>query len=150
MAMVEQSSPNLEDVLREIILVSKKMPQFFEQSLKRVDLTLTEFLMLQQLSLAGPTPMAKLGDETLVSKAAVTGITDELEGKGFVKRVRGSRDRRVVHVEITPEGRKQFAVAKRMQDDMVRRLASLLSPDEIRNLSDSYEKLNEFMGKESA
>jgi len=94
--------------------------------------------------------MTKLGDETLVSKAAITGITDELEGKGFVKRVRGSGDRRVVHVEITPEGRKQFAVAKRMHDDMVRRLASLLNPDEIRVLFGSYEKLNEFMGKESA
>ena len=136
--------------MREMTLVSKKMPQFFEQLLKRVDLTLTEFRMLQQLSLAGPTPMTKLGDETLVSKAAITGITDELEGKGFVKRVRGSGDRRVVHVEITPEGRKQFAVAKRMHDDMVRRLASLLNSDEIRVLFGSYEKLNEFMGKESA
>ena len=150
MAMVEQSSPNLEDVLREIILVSKKMPQFFEQSLKSVDLTLTEFRMLQQLSLAGPTPMAKLGDETMVTKAAVTGITDALEGKGFVRRVRGSGDRRVVHVEITPEGRKQLAAAKRIHDDMVRKLTSLLNPDEIRALFGSFEKLNEFMGKESA
>jgi len=148
--MVEQSSPNLEDVLREIILVSKKMPQFFEQSLKSVDLTLTEFRMLQQLSLAGPTPMAKLGGETLVSKAAITGLTDELEGRGFVKRVRGSGDRRVVYVEITPAGRKQLAAARRKHDDMVRRLATLLDPDEIRVLFASYEKLNEFMGQESA
>ena len=86
----------------------------------------------------------------MVSKAAVTGITDKLERKGFVKRMRGSGDRRVVHVELTPEGRKQFAVAKRLHDDMVRRLYSLLNPDEIRVLLSSYEKLNEFMGKESA
>jgi len=143
------STPSPEVVFRAIMLASKKMPHFFDKVLEEVDLRLTEFRVLQRLSEMGPTPMAKLSDETLVTKAAVTAITDEMEQKGLVKRVREPTDRRIIKVEMTPAGSRLYALAKQRHEAIIARIISLLDPDEIKVLLRSYEKLNKFIDQES-
>jgi DNA-binding MarR family transcriptional regulator len=108
---VNRTSPSPAEVFRAIILASKKLPHFFDKALEESGLRLTEYRELQMLSVVGPTSMIKLSDEMLVTKTAVTAITDEMEQKGLVKRVRDTIDRRIVYIEITPEGEKLFAIA---------------------------------------
>ena len=140
-----EASPNPVHVFRAIFLANMKMPHLFEKSLEEVGLRLTEYNVLQRLSVSGPTPMAKLTDETLVTKAAITAITDHMEKRGMVKRVRDSADRRIVNVQVTPEGRKLFAVAKKRHDAILTKFVSVLDAEETRVLLRAYEKLNKFV-----
>jgi len=137
--------PNPAAVFRAMNVASKRLPHYFDKALGTVDLRLTEFSVLQQLSESGPTPMVRLSDENLVTKAAVTGIIDAMETKGLVRRVRDSSDRRVVNIQMTPAGKKLFAVARRRHQAVVKGFVSTLEPDEIRVLVRSFEKLIRFI-----
>lgn len=52
----------------------------------------------------GPKAAGELSAGTGLSSAATTTLIDRLEGRGFVRRVRDSVDRRRVLVEMTPDG----------------------------------------------
>ena len=59
----------------------------------------------------GPITPGDIGERTLVSSGTVTGTLDQLEYRGWVRRLPNPDDRRSVLVEITDEGR---AVADRL------------------------------------
>jgi DNA-binding MarR family transcriptional regulator len=146
---VISSTPDPMDVWRALLLMGKKMPQFFDKVLGPVDLRFTEYKLLQKLAEAGATPMAKLSDEMYVTKAGVTAITDEMEQKGLVKRVRDGDDRRIVNVEMTTAGKKLYGQARQKHLAFVKKFVSDLEPEEIRTLLRIYNKLNQFLEKES-
>jgi len=153
-ASTESSGPRREPpptptaVFRAMNSASRRLPHYFDKAFGTIDLRLTEFSVLQQLSESGPTPMVRLSDENLVTKAAVTAIIDEMETKGLVRRVRDSSDRRVVNVRLTPAGKKLFLVARRRHQTIVNAFVSLLEPDEVRSLVRSFDKLAKFMDEQ--
>jgi MarR family transcriptional regulator, 2-MHQ and catechol-resistance regulon repressor len=142
------SPPSPAVVFRAMNSASKRLPHYFDKAFGSVDLRLTEFAVLQQLSESGPTPMVRLSDENLVTKAAVTAIVDEMEAKGLVRRARDSSDRRVVNVRMTPAGKKLFVVARRRHQQIVNAFVSMLEPEELRALVRSFDKLARFMDEQ--
>ena len=149
-ASKHEPPPSPEAVFRAMNLASKKLPHYFDKSFGMPELRLTEFAVLQQLAESGPTPMVRLSDENLVTKAAITAIVDVMESKGLVRRARDSPDRRVVNVQLTAAGRKLFTVARRRHQQIVSRVVSTLEPDEIRALLRSFEKLLKFIDQAPA
>jgi DNA-binding MarR family transcriptional regulator len=71
--------------------------------------TLPRFDLLAQLEREpeGLT-MGDLSRRLMVTGGNVTGITDQLESEGLVKRKPHPTDRRVYAVQLTPQGRRQF------------------------------------------
>lgn len=71
--------------------------------------TLPRFDLLAQLEREpdGLT-MGDLSQRLMVTGANVTGITDQLEAEGLVKRAAHPTDRRAFAVQLTPRGRRQF------------------------------------------
>lgn len=71
--------------------------------------TLPRFDLLAQLEREpeGLT-MSDLSQRMMVTGANVTGITDQLEAEGLVRRTPHPRDRRSFAVQLTPGGRRQF------------------------------------------
>lgn len=53
--------------------------------------------------------MNEISRRTWVTAANVTGVVDTLQKKGFVRRNPHPRDRRVILVEMTPNGRRRLA-----------------------------------------
>ena len=75
----------------------------------RFDTTLPRFDLLAQLEREpdGLT-MGELSQRLMVTGANVTGITDQLETEGLVKRTAHPTDRRALTVRLTARGRRQF------------------------------------------
>lgn len=48
--------------------------------------------------------VAELARDLQIDAGAMTRLLDRLEKKGLVKRVRSTEDRRIVNIELTPEG----------------------------------------------
>jgi DNA-binding MarR family transcriptional regulator len=71
--------------------------------------TLPRFDLLAQLEREpdGLT-MGELSQRLMVTGANVTGITDQLESEGLVRRAAHPTDRRAFAVQLTPRGRRQF------------------------------------------
>ena len=74
---------------------------------KRLDvheLTSAQWGPLMRLRNTGGSTVAELARWLQVDAGAMTRLLDRLEKKGLCKRVRSTEDRRVVKVELTPEG----------------------------------------------
>ena len=86
--------------------------------------------------------MSELADSVLLSRSGLTRLVDRLERQGLLKRERCESDARGLFAEITPEGRKVFAAARKTHLDGVRRVfLSRFSRDELRTLGGLWQKL---------
>ena len=71
--------------------------------------TLPRFDLLAQLEREpGGLTMGELSQRLMVTGGNVTGVTDQLEAEGLVKREAHPSDRRAFSVQLTPAGRRQF------------------------------------------
>lgn len=68
-------------------------------------LTHAQWIPLLKLHWGEASTVAELARECQLDAGAMTRLLDRLEAKGLVTRVRSSSDRRVVNLELTPEGR---------------------------------------------
>lgn len=68
------------------------------------DLTTAQWGPLMKLRTQGSATVAELARWSQTDAGAMTRLLDRLEKKGLCRRVRSTEDRRVVMVELTPEG----------------------------------------------
>ena len=68
-------------------------------------LTNAQWIPLFKLYVGSASTVAELARECELDAGAMTRTLDRLEGKGLLRRVRSSEDRRVVNLELTDEGR---------------------------------------------
>ena len=88
-------------------LMKRIMMSIVYQADKRLDLhglTSAQWGPLLRLQTTGGSTVAELARWLNVDAGAMTRLLDRLEKKGLCKRVRSTADRRVVQVELTPEG----------------------------------------------
>jgi len=88
-------------------LMKRIMLSILHQADKRLvahDLTNAQWRPLMHIKRSGPATVAELARSGNSDAGAMTRLLDRLEKKGLCKRVRSTVDRRVVMVELTPEG----------------------------------------------
>jgi len=90
----------------------------------------------------GPVRMSEMGRHMGVSRPYMTMLVDRLMADGLVERVSDARDRRVVKVAITEEGRSVIkGFHKDFRETVIRNLANLDSTD-IASLHESMRLIN--------
>jgi DNA-binding MarR family transcriptional regulator len=87
-------------------------------------LTHAQWVPLLKLYHGEASTVAELGRTCQIDAGAMTRTLDRLEMKGLVQRVRSSEDRRVVHLELTQEGRE---TAKAIPAALSRAMNALLA-----------------------
>lgn len=118
------------------------MRREFGQNLRKFDLSLMEYRTLARLEDAGPAPMVRIADEMLMTRAGTTLLTDRLENRGLVSRVRKSGDRRVIFITITVKGRRLLSRARKSHDELVAGKMNNLDENEVRTLLEIVDKLS--------
>jgi DNA-binding MarR family transcriptional regulator len=87
--------------------------------------------------------MNEIGKEMVVTFANITTIVDNLEKMKLVRRVRDTKDRRVIRVQLTPEG---SSVVRRIYSShrkQVAELMSALNKKELRDLMNLSLRIKE-------
>ena len=80
---------------------------------ERFGISLARFDYMAQLDRAkGGLKMSELSQRLMVTGGNVTGVTDQLEAEGLVKRAAHPTDRRAYAVQLTPAGRRLFRRAR--------------------------------------
>jgi DNA-binding MarR family transcriptional regulator len=74
-----------------------------------------------------PPTIGELAEHLLIRHHAVVQLVDRVEAAGLVVRARDGDDHRVVHVELTPEGREVLAGLAREHLEELRRASNLLA-----------------------
>jgi DNA-binding MarR family transcriptional regulator len=99
--MEEKISMQIMMRLRQII---QEMSRHSKQLQEKYNITLPQLICLNEIAEHGPIAIGALTQIVFINNSTVTGIIDRLERRNLVQRVRISKDRRQVHVEITRDG----------------------------------------------
>ena len=114
-------------------LMKRVVLSVVQQADKRLDvhgLTSAQWAPLLRLHTGGAAAVADLARWSLTDAGAMTRMLDRLEKKGLCRRVRSTADRRVVLVEITPEGRTAVAGVPAVLAEVLNELLAGFSRDE--------------------
>lgn len=76
-----------------------------EKRLRRHDLSISEFGVLELLYHKGRQPVQQIAEKILVTSGTITYVIDKLAKKNLVVREKCSEDRRRFYVDLTEDGR---------------------------------------------
>ena len=91
-----------EEVIRAAREEEAANDAFDEVAGQKLGVNRTDLRCLNILEYQGAITAGKLAELSGLTTAAVTGVLDRLEARGYARRVRGEKDRRQVTVELTP------------------------------------------------
>ncbi|MBW1768143.1 MAG: MarR family transcriptional regulator, partial [Deltaproteobacteria bacterium] len=94
---------------KEIVYSIRRLMQAGEHYTKELNkiynVSAAQINCLLALHENGPLPPSQIAKHVMVNSSTITGIIDRLEKKDLVKRLRISKDRRVITVELTKNGK---------------------------------------------
>lgn len=144
MPSADDSGLELWRAIREIYrTVLKRLNERLEEE----GITFPQYNVLLEISRNGPLPMSRLGDLMLVAPANVTGLVDRMELKGYVIRSRGSRDRRLWVVEMTPNGKRIFKGISSRFRQYAQGIGTGLTEDELASTISVLRRIGESVGE---
>jgi len=134
---------NEEDIqiFSTIAKIHRAMQRELNRRLQKLNITYLDFLILKTTN-EGPTTMVGLAKRFYVTQAAITSAVDRLEKYYLVERKRNSKDRRIIVISITPEGKRTFEEGVKIY----RAFASDILED-MGEMSDVLIKLNRILEK---
>jgi DNA-binding MarR family transcriptional regulator len=126
----------LQEIEGRLVTLNRRLRTF-----GRGELSLTQLTLLSHLEKVGSLSMTELAEHMGVTVAGATGLVDRLERDGLVARARDERDRRLVLVQLTPQGGLALAAARRRKSLLLRQLAASLDDRELATLAALLERL---------
>ena len=150
---MDAKTENQIDAEQISMLIIMRLRQIFQEMSKHSKLILEKYkistpqlICLNEVFQHGPISIGALTKIVILNNSTVTGIVDRLEKRALVKRLRVSKDRRQVHVEITAKGMAFINEApKPIQDQFMDRLLAL-DEDKIALILWSLEMLVDMLG----
>jgi DNA-binding MarR family transcriptional regulator len=110
------------------------MAQLAERRFASEQVSFTQWMVLANLGRFERLTATALSGECSHDMGALTRIVDDLEEAGLVRRERSERDRRVVEITLTPEGRRHLQAGKHVVAEMLNSLVAPYSRQEIETL----------------
>lgn len=92
------------EILTAIRRITRAIDIHSRRLVKETGLTSPQLVVLQALKREDNLSTSQLAGRISLSQPTVTSILDRLSTAGFIERVKDSRDRRVVHIHLTPQG----------------------------------------------
>ncbi len=115
----------VHDILKQFLQLHDATASGPQSNLGHQDLRVVE-----HLGESGAQMMRSLAEHLGVAVNSMTNLVDNLEQKGLAHRTRSAIDRRVIHVELTDEGKKAYVAASNAKFLFHRALLSVLTEDE--------------------
>ncbi len=113
------------------------------------DVTGPQLLCLMAIVDHGPITATEIARHVHVSASTVIGILDRLEQKGLAQRERDDEDRRLVHVEATPDGRALVARTPYPLQSALSEAFRNLSAEEQESMAATMERLVSLVGADA-
>ncbi|MGQ7563260.1 fatty acid biosynthesis transcriptional regulator FabT [Streptococcus suis] len=92
----------------------------------------------------GATP-SDIARALMVTLGTVTTSLNNLERKGYIERVRSTKDRRVVHLFLTKKGRLVYRLHQRFHNEMVKQITDGMDETEYQVMKKGLMKLYHFL-----
>lgn len=107
LAMSKSSIPALPCMCASLRRASRALTQRYDEALRPLGLTITQFTILQALSLVGELPQGQLGEILAMDSTTLTRTLEIMSRHGWIARRHGT-DRRQRWLGLSPSGKGEF------------------------------------------
>jgi len=97
---------DIADIMQSLRRVFKAIQQYSEQVLKEFGVTGPQLWALRTIYAEGQLSMGALSKKMYLHNSTVSGVVDRLEAKGCVERARDRKDRRIITISLTKQGKR--------------------------------------------
>lgn len=101
----------------------------------------SQFVVLKKIHEHGRVTVSEVAGDLSVSLSAITAQVDRMHRAGLVQRRRDEGDRRVVWLELTPEGKEAYNACQASRLKVMRKYFGQLDENELETLLDINERL---------
>lgn len=131
-------------------LILGMIPVFHRKIAKRFkskDFKPGEFMLLKGLMFEDGLPMHTYGERFSFSKPNLTKLVNELEEKGWVRKEKSLKDKRVVHLYISELGKKQLESHYKFIKQNVMDSTDMLTDEEVETVIENFESIYQIFTK---
>ncbi len=132
----------MEQLLELFLTGGIRLP-LFDPELTALDRELpkSDFLALLMLQRRGEATMSELAADLGAPLSTATGVGARLERRGLVARERHPRDKRVIVLQLTPDGQALAQRARTHIDRVLGKVQQALTPEEMQQLMGLVTKI---------
>jgi MarR family transcriptional regulator, lower aerobic nicotinate degradation pathway regulator len=116
-------------------------------ALKPLELHVRQFGLLTALATEGPRSQQELAEWTRMDRTSMVALVDSLEERGYVRRERNPADRRAYLLQLTPEGKRIQARARKLMLGAEEELLGSLNAGERDQLRELLAKVAVDIGR---
>ncbi len=139
----EQLNEVIVDTYRSILRVEENILKRSDQT----DLSISEIHMLEAVGKGKDRrrTISELAEVLNITLPSVTVAINKLMKKGYVEKVRGEEDGRIVYVSLTRQGRRIDSAHRYFHESMVRSIICDMTESEMQALYKGVMKLDAFL-----
>lgn len=112
------------------------------------DVTNNDMHIIEAIGIEEPRNMSVIAHRLSVTVSTLTTNMNGLERKGYIRRERSQKDKRVVHVVLTEKGKKAFYHHRDFHKKMIKAIVKDLSSEELEILYKCLVNLDLFLEPE--
>lgn len=112
------------------------------------ELTITDMHTIEAIGFSKARNMSSIARDLSITVGTLTIAVNHLVKKGYVERIRSSKDRRVVLVSLTLKGKDAFRHHMAFHDRMVDKIMGSMEDEELRTLVSALKKVDMFFAGE--
>jgi len=112
------------------------------------DISVTDMHIIEAIGYDTSRSMSSVAKDLDVTVGTLTIAINSLVKKAYVKRIRSSKDRRVVLISLTEKGHKAFKHHENFHEKMIKEIADNLEEQEYEVLVKSLKHITEFFDRQ--
>lgn len=109
------------------------------------DLTIKEMHAINAISMYNHKTASEVAKELHLTPGSLTATVDRLVKKGYVERLRGNDDRRIIRLGLTKKGRLMYRAHDAFHHKMVESFLHGMSLNEVKIVEKAIRNLEEFL-----
>jgi len=129
------------DALVYITLFHRELNQLNEHKFMKT------LLWLTLIDEYGHPSISNLGKKINVSKSQMTARIDQLVEDGLIERINDAQDRRIIRIQLTPEGREFLKSSQKNIETNTNQLIAPLSTEDLEELQTSVKTIKKIVLK---
>lgn len=117
------------------------LEEILKKDIESYGINTTEFGVLEYLYAKGKQPIKFIGQKLLMANSSMTYVIDKLHQKEYVKRISDSKDRRLIYIDLTTQGRAFFESIFPNHKNTLKDIYAILSDQELNQMLDLLKKV---------
>jgi MarR family transcriptional regulator, organic hydroperoxide resistance regulator len=144
--IVTKKQKAIADIFDNLRRVYQVINEQSKKAKRQTGITGPQLWAIKMIAESSPVQVSELARRMYLHPATVVGILNRLEEQGLVLRMRTREDRRVVDVDLTPEGKALVARAPEVAQGLLAAGLEVLPAQRLLDIASSLDELVQILG----